>query len=472
MLLGHMRLSPTILLLLFPLPALAQTTKPIRIEAEDGQLKGGLQVADVRPGHSGRGYVTNFTRDGDRLELTVAASAGVYDVQIGYCSPGGQKAFELVVNDVKSVGVFRPAALEQFGVQRAGKIALKDGANKIAIEKGWGYYDIDYIQLTPVGVPPSPAKPPKTPSDPDATAKTAALLSRLTELYGQKTLSGQYGEETDYIHQVTGQYPAIFGADLMDYSPSRVQRGAKPIAVDTALARAKEGSVVTLSWHWNAPAGLLDRTVDEAGRKVEQQWWRGFFSEATRFDIAAALAKPDSEDYKLLLRDIDAIAAQLKRLADADVPVLWRPLHEAELKCFWWGAKGPKPLVQLWRLMHDRLTNYHKLHNLIWVFTSNGDLSWYPGDDVVDIVGIDVYPPDRRDSTSQLWDDLQERFDGKKLLAITEFGPVPDLQRMAELGVRWSYFVIWSGWVKPEKISAEELKRLYGQPSMVCRPSP
>ena len=95
-----------------------------------------------------------------------------------------------------------------------------------------------------------------------------------------------------------------------------------------------------------------------------------------------------------MIRDIDAIAVELTKLRDAHVPVLWRPLHEAEGGWFWWGAQGPKNYVRLYRLLYDRLTKVHKLDNLIWVYTSGGKPEWYPGDDVVDIIGADAYPDD------------------------------------------------------------------------------
>ena len=80
--------------------------------------------------------------------------------------------------------------------------------------------------------------------------------------------------------------------------------------------------MVTFCWHWNAPKDLIDQPGKE--------WWRGFYTEATTFDVAKAMEDPQSEEYTLIIRDIDAIAVQLKKLANADVPVLWRPLHEAE----------------------------------------------------------------------------------------------------------------------------------------------
>ena len=58
--------------------------------------------------------------------------------------------------------------------------------------------------------------------------------------------------------------------------------------------------------------------------------------------------------------------------------------------------------------MYDRLTDYHGLHNLIWEYTSTGVndefMAWYPGDDVVDMIGADIYT-DPTSSMSGEWYD-------------------------------------------------------------------
>ena len=142
-----------------------------------------------------------------------------------------------------------------------------------------------------------------------------------------------------------------------------------------------------LCWHWNAPCDLIDQLPDRS-------WSSGFYTKATTFNLAQALENKASEAYALLIRDIDAAAAQLARLQNAGVPVLWRPLHEASGGWFWWGAAGPDACIELWKLMFDRMTNTHGLHNLIWVW--NGQhADWYPGDEFVDIIGEDIYPPKR-----------------------------------------------------------------------------
>ena len=90
------------------------------------------------------------------------------------------------------------------------------------------------------------------------------------------------------------------------------------------------------------------------------------------------------------MKDIDTIAVELKKLQSASVPIIFRPLHEAEGGWFWWGAKGPEPAKKLWDILYDRLTNKHKLNNLIWEWNSVAT-SWYPGNSKVDLVSADTY---------------------------------------------------------------------------------
>jgi mannan endo-1,4-beta-mannosidase len=454
-------------LLITALSALPIPQESIRLEAEEAQLVG-VAAENARPGFSGKGYVTGFDKEGDRITFTVRAKAGLYAVKVGYSAPHGEKGYDLNVNGGRISGMFPPTA-SAFASVFAGKVELKAGENTLVLEKGWGYFDIDYLELTPARPAPPPQKPPLTLADRQATPKTRALMRYLVDLYGDKTLSGQYGEEdSDYILRTTGRAPAIFGGDFMDYSPSRIAYGANPEGLtERFIRRARAGHILTLMWHWNAPSGLRDKTyTDSRGQTIDARWYKGFYTNATTFDVQRALADPRSEDYRLILRDIDAIAAQLRKLANADIPVLWRPLHEADGRWFWWGAKGSEPFRKLWRLMFDRLTRYHGLHNLIWVYTGFPS-EWYPGDDLVDIIGMDSYPGDPGDPLSGTWESLQQTLNGRKLLALTEFGGVPDIEKMLRFGVRWSFFLPWVGDLGPRKMSASELKRIFSQDRVI-----
>ncbi len=275
--------------------------------------------------------------------------------------------------------------------------------------------------------------------DPGATRNTRKLMSYLVASYGSSILAGQQGrEDAEHMAELTGRHPAIVGLDLMDYSPSRVAHGASGHAIDEALDWSQgAGGIVTLSWHWNAPAALID--------SKDWPWWKGFDSQATTFDLPRAMYDRDSPERALVLRDIDAIAALLGKLRDARVPVLWRPIHEASGGWFWWGAHGPGPYLALWRLLYDRLVNHHHLHNLIWVWNGQNK-AWYPGDAYVDVVGEDSYDAQRdyRPEESRYL-TATHYTSAAKLVTLSETGALPDPARLVPSRARWSWFTLWSG---------------------------
>lgn len=198
------------------------------------------------------------------------------------------------------------------------------------------------------------------------------------------------------------------------------------------------------------------------------KWWSGFYTYATTFNLTAALV-PTSPNYQLLLRDIDAIAVQLLRLQSANIPVLWRPLHEAEGGWFWWGAFGPEACKTLYRLVYDRLTNYHKLRNLIWVWNSINP-AWYPGDDIVDIVGYDSYPPaGDHGPVSVQWQQLIALVNDKKIVTLPEVGTIPDPDILKLYHADWSYFVTWNGdFIQSDTYNDLAFKKkLYNDPTVL-----
>lgn len=451
----------------------AAPAAPRRLEAEEAQLDGPT-VSAARAGSSGSGYVTGMTRRSHRIVFTFDADAGFHAVTIRYSSPHGPKGYVLDVNGVKHAGTFR-ATGDAFADHDAGVLELAAGRNVVAVEYGWGFYDVDALDIAPAppGAVAPPPRPPLRPCDRDATPATAALLRRLIETSGSATLAGVQGaKDLEHARRTVHVDPAIVSEDLMDYSPSRIERGTKPRETDRLLEHARQGYVVSALWHWNAPRGLEPDVAGQPGAKSRKPWFRGFYTDATTFDLAAALADERGEDYGLLVRDIDAIAVQLRRLADADVPVLWRPLHEAEGRWFWWGAKGPEPFKTLWRLLHRRLTGHHGLHNLVWVFTGSADPDWYPGDAFVDVVGLDAYPGDPRDTLASDWAALRAAYGGRKVLALTEFGGVPDIGAMQRGGAWWSYFVSWSGSKGMRRTPDDEIQRIYGLPGVGRGTSP
>ncbi len=425
------------------------TAQYLRYEAETGNLFNVITSSSVS-GYSGTGYVTGFSNQDaveDYFELHVDVPEGLYEMWVGYRSQFGPKGYEYQVDGEFGSGMFDHTST--FSEDRAGLFHLSAGTNTLAIYEGWGFFDVDYLEFRPFT---PPAITPIAPvlSDSQASYSTQVLMNYLASQYGSKTLSGQQHESSknlafpvqSYLNKSGGMIPAIRASDFIEYSPSRIQFGANPRnETEQSIAWAQQtGGIVTMSWHWNAPANLINQPGKE--------WWRGFYTYATTFDLPGALANPSSSDYQLLLRDIDAIAVELQKFEDADVPVIWRPLHEAQGGWFWWGDHGPDAFKQLWNLTYDRLTNHHGLHNLIWEFTSSAaegnHLDWYPGDNVVDMVGLDIYT-DPSSSMSGQWYDILEHYDGRKMIALSETGTLPNPELMDQWGIEWSYFSPWSG---------------------------
>jgi len=423
----------------------------IVLEAENG-TRTGTTVTTAVAGYSGTGYVTGFDATGDNVRWTFSASNGLYNLRLRFRSPYGEKGFDAALNGATTSGMFPQSTT--FATFDAGLVELTNGNNTLQIGGGWNYYEIDRADLLATNAPPPPLPVPATLVDSNATFAARMLMADLASAYGHITWSGQH-ETNDaiYVLNTTGRKPLIISGDLIDYSPTRVQFQGMPVDyTERMIAEERLGQVQALCWHWNAPTNLINLPG--------QEWWRAFYTDSTTFDLAAALANTNSTEYAMVLRDMDAIAAQLKKFSSNNIPVLWRPLHEAEGGWFWWGAKGPEPFKQLWRLLYQRLTTHHGLHNLIWVLTSENP-AWYPGDDVVDVVGVDAYPTDKSDALSGQWQALRARFNGRKLLALTEFGGVPDLEKMQRFGVWWAWFAPWTGTLGPSSMPLETVNRIY-----------
>ncbi len=315
-------------------PAAHAITAPsaaIHLEAEDAQLAG-TQRETTRADFSGKGYISGFDADGDKITWNITnGRAGLYDVRVRYNASAGEKGFDLVVNGRKTSSMFEKTD-DAWSTSAPLKVELKEGANTLSIEKSWGYYDIDAVDLAPAVIDMTLKKVPATLADPQASPSARALMRYLTSSYGAQTLSGQTEtRDAEYIRGVSGKRPALAASDFIEYSPTRVEHGSKPgLGTEKMIQLARDGHIITMHWHWNAPSGLLDKEYTDAqGKVVKALWWSGFYTYATTFDLQKVLADTNSPDYKLLLRDIDVIAVQLKKLDASGVPVLWRPLHEA-----------------------------------------------------------------------------------------------------------------------------------------------
>lgn len=431
-----------------------------RYEAEIGTLNGGVTVASQTAGYSGSGYVTGFDNsDARNVTWTVDTDAGFYNVQVGF-QVSDRKGYNLTIDGRTTSGMMEPSA--DFDAVSLGRMWFAAGSHEVSIGGGWGYYNVDYLELIPMAAPGAPLAVTPTPVNSQASYEVRQLLNYLNDQYGHSTLSGQQDSaDISIVLEKTGVRPAIYSYDLFDYTTLAVNAMGTPAnKTENFINKIKsDGHIASLLLHWHSPIHAKS-TVNPCPTPQGSCWWNSFYTEHTNIDLTAALADPDSAEYQALLTDIDLIAVQLKKVQAANIPVLWRPLHEADGGWFWWGASGADSFKSLWRLMYSRLTYHHGINNLIWVWT-NETIDWYPGDDVVDIVSIDAYPSDKRDMLTSVWDKMYERFDGHKLIALTEIGGVPFIEEMHEQGIWWSYFASWINDLGPNKMTDQELEDIY-----------
>lgn len=414
-------------------------------EAENGKLSNDMSVISDSNASGGKS-VGKFENDRSycQISITVPADA-VYDIVIRSKAIGGSKENDIYA-DGKKVGTFT-SENNIFSDYTVSAVSLTKGDHNIRIIKSWGWIELDKITVkTGAKISNSTYNVTSSLVNKNSTANTKKLYSFLKDSYGKYVITGQQcdgginGNEFKAIKNLTGDYPALLGLDLMDYTPSRTAFGASSSAVEKAIEFANKGGIVTLCWHWNAPTEYLNSTANSS-----DGWWGGFYTQSSKFDIAKVMNGQDAKGKKLLDRDIKEIAKQLKRLEKAGVPVIWRPLHEASGGWFWWGAKGSDAYKKLWKYLYNELTNTYGCNNLIWVYNGQS-ADWYPGDEYVDIVGEDIYPG------NHVYDPQVSRFkqatnygSKTKITALTENGCIFDIDSAVSINALWCWFMTWGG---------------------------
>lgn len=306
------------------------------------------------------------------------------------------------------------------------------------------------------------------PCNNNAQQSVKNVLKYLADVTFNQVLTGQHTqtmaqEELEYIKKVTNKLPALVGFELLSYSPNinyfdtddecMTEVSENFGTLKKAWEWAEMGGLLTFTWHWFSPLGGKNKS---------------FFTKFTDFDPEKAVCEATAEN-KALLSDMDTMAGILRPFCDKQIPILWRPFHEGEGDWFWWSSKGSDALKKLWRIMYDRFTNLHKLNNLIWVFNSPRKED-YPGDDVVDVISRDMYPPEHvHTSQKEMYDELIKVTKEDKIVIIGETGTLPDVEKIVEEKVGWASFMTWSkSFCTSEKFTTNEfLKGTYNSPFAV-----
>ena len=274
------------------------------------------------------------------------------------------------------------------------------------------------------------------------------------------------------FYKRSGHYPAIGGFDMLFATGGHHEEGWFKGYTENNLVMTEQlwkmGGIPTYTWHWKVGEDTVFYTKDTYPNNGFNasgctEGVKGTSENNTCFNYTKAF-KGDkckeineaSQEYKDIVADIDIVSGYFKELQDKGIAVVWRPLHEASGGWFWWGAGSPECYVQLYRLVFNRMVVTNKLTNLIWVWNINTDprfgydysalnAAWYPGDDYVDIVAVDIYDPlNDHNSGANYFNKIISDVGTNKMIALSENGAIPDIDSIAEDKAYWSYWMTWS----------------------------
>lgn len=272
--------------------------------------------------------------------------------------------------------------------------------------------------------------------DTHATKETRALFQNLKKLSEKHILFG-HQEATSYGHSwkdqegrsdvkdVCGSHPAVIGSDfggLESSNPDIVIRTEKHLYKIITETYQRRG-ISTICWHANNPISEDSFYFKEGSAKAVSQ----LIPNGTHH-----------EQYKQILQRIAKVTQAVKGNRGELIPIIFRPFHEFDGDWFWWGKAhcSREEFIALWRFTVTYLRDMLQVHNLIYAFspdcgftTEEGYLERYPGDDFVDIVGMDDYWDFRPDGANnpdlaamklKILSDLAQK--RKKVAALTETG--------------------------------------------------
>ncbi len=421
----------------------------VTVEAEETEIPDSCNIVDEpRANFSGDGYVSGLSTGKDAV-LTLSTSLPQtqhYDITI-VAATNAVCTCEIVANG-ETVYTLILDSTEDFVRVTVQGIFLSAGECTLEFVPVDGIIDVDCVEIdNNTSLYDESSEISAQPVNENASAATRELYSMLFENYGSKMITGQYvtsadNSEMDEIYRLTGKYPLIRFDDIAAYT----QPDATPGDIVTAsIDWTEQGGIVGLCWYWSSPTDEADSSIYASKTDFSLE------NAVTDEDIACldmdtiwAMQKNGdlSAECVAIIQDIDAIADILQPLADADVPVLWRPLMEAGGGWYWWG-EDPDAYRWLWELLFTRLTDYHHLNNLIWIW--NGQSSNYLVDsDLYDIASLDLYldDSDAFGSRYEQYVSLRNMTSGK-MLALSECSTVPDMNSMFRDNAVWSFFGLW-----------------------------
>ncbi len=283
----------------------------------------------------------------------------------------------------------------------------------------------------------------------------------LLENYGEKILSATMANvnwninEAEWVKFHTGKYPAITTFDYV-HLPASPANWIDYSDITVVEDWWNNNGIASAGWHWIVPRYEGDTEVNSYTYKPSE----------TTFDASDALIEGTWEN-SVIKADLEKIADYILLLQNKNIPIIWRPIHEAAgniyeyndgTAWFWWGNDGAETYKSLWIYMFNYFKN-KGINNLIWVWTTQTkDNDFYPGDEYVDIVGRDIYGNESGTSIAEEFNSIQETYPNK-MISLSECGTVAEISEQWTSGARWSFFMPWYDYDRTLYTSGSEFEK-------------
>lgn len=415
-------------------------------EAENGKT---VKCESVTGSKYSGGKAIRMTDGSASLTITInVEERQKYDIYVMAEGVGGEKVVNCSVNG--STTTFNTNQLSEVNI---GTFIFNAGANTVKITPNWTWFCIDYIRIEPHAddITFDIADKPVTK---DCTASAQVLYSFLKDNFGQRTISGMMTgsmdktngtditkhEDVVAVKNASGYYPALVGFDFMNATGVEIDNGNtwynnyNKKVISLAKDLWKRGGIPDFTWHWRDPS-----------RKTNE-----FYTSGSKLDFASAFNadgtwNTSSTLYRNIVKDIRTIADCFLELQKADVACIFRPLHEAAGTWFWWGASGEENFKKLYRLVYDEMAK-KGVRNVIWDWNADCNVGekWCPGEEYYDVISTDIYNESFDYSSNYpQFDKLKAMSQGKKIIALAENGPIPDITKQVEDNAMWSWWMPW-----------------------------
>ena len=415
-----------------------------KIEVETVKTEGNLKISKDRLRFSGSGYVTGFS---DKSKLSVLfdlPQSQFYNISV--TAAGSSDCSGFITVNGQRVSLLKCVSDKEFKIYTFKNVYIAAGNATIGIESDNAGMCIDNIELSASkDIFNTEFKYSKELCNTNVDEKTKKIYNYLCENYGSKIITGQYvtvgsNNELELIKNTTNRYPAIRFSDLA-YSTVNEDLNARDI--DKAMQWDNKGGLVAYSWTWFAPMENSSWYQKDTDFKLSNAVTSDDVSSLSQDEIKELCNnKAISQECFEILNDIDKIADDISRFKKENITVLFRPLPEASGGWYWWG-QSKDDYLWLYDLIFDRLTYYHNLNNIIWIWNAQNP-SWYVGDDKCDIISADIYTDNQvLDSGVNIMLKLKQ-VSNSKMVALSECGRVPYMDCNIRDKAIWSFFGLFN----------------------------